>query len=80
MDNVMIKNRLHDYIEQADEDLLLAIYVLLNKLHSTPNSYDEKTLKNLYKRVELEEQQNFKFYSKEDAMEYIRSKKINNNE
>jgi len=75
MDNAILKSRLHDYIEQADHDLLLAIYVLLGKKDSSKNSYDEQTLKMLYKRMELDEQHLSQSYTKHETLTFIRSQK-----
>ena len=39
-----VKERLHDYIEHADQDKVVAIYTLLNNEMSTVHVYDEATL------------------------------------
>lgn len=75
MDNAVLRSRLHDYIDQADDDLLLAIYVLLGKSVSRNHSYDESTLKMLYKRVEDDVHGMSTSYSKEDTLSYVRSQK-----
>lgn len=77
MDSIILKSRLHDYIENADNDLLLAIYVLLGKSVIRNNKYDEPTLKMLYKRVEDDERGASISYSKEDTLGFIRSQNPN---
>lgn len=73
MDAATIKGRLHEYIDQADIELLYAIYILLGKKeHST---YDKSTLDLLYKRLERDDSGESASYSKEEALEYIRSHK-----
>lgn len=77
MDSVALKSRLHEYIEQADSDLLLAIYVLLGKSVASDKKYDEPTLAMLYKRIEADERGVSVSYSKEDVLGFIRSQNPN---
>lgn len=75
MNTAMIKQQLHEYIEQADNAHLNAIYLLLKVEMSKSHSYDTETLAKLYKRVEADLTGNSKSYTEAEAVAIVRNKK-----
>jgi len=75
MNAVAIKGRLHEYIEQADDKHLAAIYVLLEKEIGPSYQYDAATLEMLYERVESDLKGLSKSYTAEEALASVRNTK-----
>jgi len=75
MDTVAIKGRLHEYIEQADNKHLAAMYVLLEKEIKPSYRYDAETLEMLYKRMEDDMKGISRSYTPEEAIASIRNTK-----
>ncbi len=75
MDTTTIKTRLHEYIEQADDKHLEAIYVLLEKEIAPSYQYNNDTLEMLYQRREKHLKGITNSYTAEDAIAFVRSKK-----
>ena len=77
MEVEVIRERLHEYINAADEQHLSAIYLLLeDNIPSTNNEkYDEATLNMFYQRREDHLKGVSKSYSVEEAMNIIRQHK-----
>lgn len=72
MTTAAIKGRLHEYIEQADDKHLQAIYLLLEKELPTQYHYDAATLDMLYKRRENHLNESSETYSMEEALKLAR--------
>jgi len=75
MDTAVLKDRLHEYIERADNEHLAAMYILLEKEMEPDHLYDANTLKMLYERIKSDESGRSKSYSSEEAFTYIRAQK-----
>lgn len=73
MNTETIKERLHEYIEQADNEHLAAIYVLVEKEISPSNEYDAATLEMLYQRVDNDLKGISPSYSVEEALAFVRN-------
>ena len=73
MKTEIIRGKLHEYIERADDEHLAAMYVLLCNEINSGYPYDEKTLGMLYDRVEKDLKGLSKSYSSSEALSYIRS-------
>jgi len=77
MDVVALREKLHDYINIADEQHLSAIYVLVrdNTLSESGEKYDEATMNMIYERRENHRKGISKSYTVEESMEMIRNHK-----
>ena len=75
MNPVSIKSRLHEYIEQADNKHLAAIYVLLEKEIEPSYQYDAATLEMLYQRVDSDLKGLSISYTVEEALASVRNTK-----
>jgi hypothetical protein len=73
--NIGIKERLHEYIESADEAHIAAMYLLLEKDMSQPYKYDDETLSMLYKRIDDDLAGNSRSYTPDEFFATIRSAK-----
>ena len=72
-----VKEKLHEYIERADEKKVQAIYTLVeNEIEDRSNLYDEATLNSLRATSEDYFSGKIKGYPMEESMERIR-KQIN---
>jgi hypothetical protein len=72
-DIALLKSRLHEYIEHADEQHLAAIYVLLEKEMPPLSNYDKVTLSGFYKRRDAHLKGETKSYTIEEAFAHIRA-------
>jgi hypothetical protein len=75
MSAARIREILHDYINTADENLLAAIYTLLEPKIEPENIYDKETLDMLYKRRENHLRGISKSYTVEESMQMLRQRK-----
>ena len=75
LSNSGIKQRLHEYIESADDAHIAAIYLLLENDMRTSVQYDEETLSMLYRRVEDDLNGKSKSHTPEEVFAAIRSAK-----
>lgn len=75
MDTASMRNRLHEYIEQADAKHLEAIYTLLEKDIDPSLQYDAATLDMLYKRRQAHLEGNSQTFSAEETIDYIKKHK-----
>ena len=73
MDTVMIKGRLHEYIERADDKHLEAIYILLEKEITTSYQYDKASLDMLYARRDNHLKGQSKSYTAKEVFDSIRA-------
>lgn len=75
-----LREKLHDYIESADEPHLSAIFTFVENDMSENHDYvfDEQTMKMLYERVERHEKGLSKSYTAEESMARIRQLKKKN--
>lgn len=67
-----MRDRLHEYINQADTKHLEAIYTLLEKELEPSYQYDAATLEMLYTRRENHLNEASKSYSAEQALEWVK--------
>lgn len=72
MDTATMKQRLHNYLELADEKHLEAIYTILEKDLEAIAQYDEATLNLLYQRRDNHLQGKSKSYSFDEAISFVR--------
>jgi len=71
---IALKEKLHEYIEQADEKKVTAIYTLVeDEIEGTGFVYDEETLDMLDQRVEDYQNGKIKGQTAEESMEWIRT-------
>ncbi len=71
---IALKEKLHEYIEQADEKKVTAIYTLVeDEIEGTGFVYDEETLDMLDQRVEVYQNGKIKGQTAEESMEWIRT-------
>ncbi len=77
MEVEILRERLHEYINAADEQHLSAIYVLVedNIPSSCNDKYDEATLNMFYQRRDNHLKGTSKSYSVDEAMNIVRSHK-----
>jgi hypothetical protein len=77
MDILALRERLHEYIETADERHLSAIYVLVEDANLEKNGaiYDEDTMNMLYQRRENHRNGISKSYSAKESMDIVRQHK-----
>lgn len=73
MNTTAIKGQLHEYIDQADNEHLAAIYVLLKREIGKRHKYDTDTLAMLYGRMEADLKGMSKSYTVEEALSSIRN-------
>ena len=71
MNTAIIKDRLHEYIDKADDKHLEAIYILLEKELEPSFQYDTTTLEMLYQRREKHLKNESKSYTAAEAMEFV---------
>jgi len=72
-----LRERLHEYIDNADERHLAAIYTLVEDQIQPVQAdiYDEQTMAMLYQRREDHRNGHSKSYTVEEAFEIVRSRK-----
>lgn len=77
MDLLVLRERLHKYIDQADEQHLSAIYTLVeNDLPVSDDVIiDESTMNILYERMENYEKGGSKTYTPEESFDLIKQHK-----
>lgn len=73
MDAGTLRDRLHEYINQADTKHLEAMYVLLEKELEPSYKYDAATLEMLYKRRESHLNEQSISYSVEEAINLVKN-------
>ncbi len=80
MELELLRERLHEYINEADEQHLSAIYVLVedNISPADSNKYDEATLNMFYQRRENHLNRTSKSYTAAEAMKIVRQQKKQN--
>ena len=77
MEAAVLREKLHEYINTADEQHLTAIYVLVedNIPASDDEIYDKATMDMLYERRESHRNGTSKSYTVEEAMDLVRKAK-----
>ena len=76
MEVEVLRERLHEYINAADEQHLSAIYILVEDNIPADNEiYDEAIMNMLYQRREDHRNGTSKSYSVEEAMNIVRNHK-----
>lgn len=77
MDFEQMKERLHEYIDRADEQHVSAIYILVEDKIPEPDNgiYTEEVLNMLYQRREDHRNGLSKSYTVEESMRLIRAQK-----
>jgi hypothetical protein len=76
MDAAVLREKLHQYINTADEQHLTAIYVLVeDKLAQGERKYDEETMNMLYERQENYRNGISKSYTPEEVIERAKQRK-----
>jgi hypothetical protein len=76
MEVEVLRERLHEYINVADEQHLSAIYILVeDNIPSDDEKYDEATLRMFYQRRENHLKGISKSYTVEEAMAIVRNHK-----
>ena len=75
MNQSTLRERLHEYIDTADERHLTAIYVLVENEMADDDLYDEATLNMLYERREKHLSGESKSYSAQESLRRIREHK-----
>jgi hypothetical protein len=75
MDSATIRQKLHEYINQADSKHLEAIYLLLKKELEPSYKYDSATLDMLYKRREAHLSEQSVSYTVDEALASMRNAK-----
>jgi len=69
----VLKEKLHDYIDHADQKKLTAIYTLVeDEIIEPRHTYDEETLNMLEERREEYQKGNIKGYTVEESMEHVK--------
>ncbi len=69
-----VKEKLHEYIEHADERKVKAIYTLVeNEIEDTGYNYDDETLDMLEKRREEFLKSDDKGFTVEESMEHVKN-------
>lgn len=71
-----IRQKLHDYIDKANQRKLEAIYIILEEEIEHGQGYNEETIARFYKIRENHLNGNSKYYTVEETLESIRRKKI----
>ena len=77
MEVEMLREKLHEYINSADEQHLSAIYILVedNIPNANDDRYDEATLNMLYQRRENHLNGMSKSYTVQESMDFVRKHK-----
>ncbi len=71
---IALKEKLHEYIEHADEKKVTAIYTLVeNEIEDTNFVYDEDTLDMLESRVQEFHDSGHPGYTVEESMEFVKN-------
>jgi hypothetical protein len=75
MELEVLRERLHEYIDAADEKHLTAIYALVEDIipETRGDKYDEATLEKIYQIRENHRKGISKSYTVEESMEMIRN-------
>jgi len=73
MNTTAIRQQLHQYIEDADDNKIEAIFTILQTDMKASSSYTDEELKKFYDRREKYQQGNTTTYNAEEAHEYIRN-------
>ncbi len=75
MELELLRERLHEYINVADEQHLTAIYVLVGGSAGSESGrkYDDATMKMIYERRENHRKGTSKSYTAEESIEMIRN-------
>lgn len=72
MNTSTLREQLHQYIDDADDDKIAAIFTILRSDISNTTAYTDEELKTFYERREKYLSGNTTTYSAEEALEYIR--------
>lgn len=75
MESSLIRNKLHEYIDAADDRKVEAIYTILEEEIEHHYMYDEETISMLHKRRENHLKGISKSYTAEESLEKIRNHK-----
>ena len=75
MNTAAIRNKLHEYIERADDRHLEAIYVLLENAPEPTLTYDQATLEIFHQRRNAHLAGQSKSFTAEESLELIRRNK-----
>ncbi len=71
---IALKEKLHEYIEQADEKKVTAIYTLVeDEIDHTGFEYDDETLDFLESRVQEFHDSGHPGYTVEESMEFVKN-------
>lgn len=72
MNTSTLREQLHQYIDDADDEKIAAIFTILRSDISNTTVYTDEQLKTFYERREKHLSGNTTTYSAEEANEYIR--------
>ena len=75
MTTEIIRGRLHEYIDRADNEHIAAMYVLLEQQIESGFNYSDEVLAMLYQRVANDEAGSRASYSAQEALDFVRSHK-----
>ncbi len=75
MESAVLRNKLHEYIDKADERKLSAIYVLIEEELEDGFIYDSGTISMLHERRNNHLNGAGKSYTAEESLEMIRGQK-----
>ena len=75
MESELLRNKLHEYIDRADERKLSAIYVLIEDELEDKFTYSNETISMLHERRVNHVNGISKSYAAEESMEIIRRQK-----
>lgn len=75
MNTAIIREQLHQYINNADDHTIEAIFTLLQPDMANKSTYSDEELKAFYERREKYMSGNTTTYSAEEAHDYIRKNK-----
>jgi len=70
-----LREKLHEYINEADEQHLTAIYTLVSDNNQTPDIYTEELMNELYQRREDYRNGVTAVHTVEESMNFIRNYK-----
>ncbi len=75
MESATLRNKLHEYIDKADERKLSAIYVLVEDELEDGSIYDDETIFMLHERRNDHLNGTSKSFTPEESLEIIRGQK-----
>ena len=75
MESELLRNKLHEYIDRADERKLSAIYVLIEDELEDKFTYSNETISMLHERRDNHVNSISKSYTAEESVEIIRRQK-----